>query len=83
MPSNLSNYIGIPVESQGLVFAIGQDGYILSKESVKRLSFCQPTSKWDGFDDTSIAECLRNTGIILSHLPRITSDMHDSESLNT
>jgi hypothetical protein len=70
--------MGVPVESQGLEFAMGQDGYILSQESVKRLFFCQPSSQWDGFDDTSVAECLRNTGITLKHLPKNTSPVHAS-----
>lgn len=70
LPINLSHYVGVPVESQGLVFASNQDGYIMSRESVKRLSFCYTYSEWNGFDDASIAACLNQTGITLTHLQR-------------
>jgi hypothetical protein len=75
LPVNLSHYLGLPVKSQDGVFASNEDGYILSRDSVQRLAFCHKSTNWEGFDDASLAKCLRNTGITLTHLqPRLTPE---------
>lgn len=66
---NASDYVGLPVESDGLVFASVQAGYVLSRDSVRRLESCAPSPQWSGLEDSGVGECMQKAGVGLTYLP--------------
>ena len=64
--SKRSGYMGYPMKGRGFAYASGGAGYVLSRESAKRLHECQPHDK--RYEDLGVGICMSNAGIPLTDL---------------
>ena len=62
------DYVGYPIKREGLTYAQGGAGIILSRRAVQLLSLCTPDASVVEWEDVAVGWCMRQAGVPLTDL---------------